>query len=795
MIIRTCASRMKTWCSSFFDVPAEKSDSVQEGNQLPAAMKKAHQVTVSVRDPETVTKKNAKKTVVRDGVSNKKQWKCPTPRPSIPTQTEKPVIEIGNFGLEDNCMHHLQIDSFENEHHGLENQVSESKLATLSEQEPEAPVERQVTHSVKNEGIPQENADMLQSPEPGRLEKEGNDFNKSGLLKLLIEVEIAANSAEVQLVSFKDSFTGISNDVVLSSSDITRMSRQKKILLEKLEKFKTLNKTLQQLLKDMQSQEKTYLQAEKHIDVLLKKLSETENENMVLKRKMQEKLIVIEELTELRKKDKDDVDIASKLFKSVEETRAHLQGQLRIKESENNRITVQLRGMERKITEQKLEIESLRSQISILKDKSHDEKEALKKATKAQKQRAEYLELAVDKCRIQIEEKDVLLSEALSAANKWKSNHAQTAAEKFQLEAKIGTLEYQFADLNQQLQKASDGARTSDEEMLQKMSVLKSENTKLNVENSRLKVSLATLEGKVAQSEAEVELQKEEAKKYKDLVEQYKMQIKNMQEEAEELKIRCEKIFRGNSLSKEKQNTDLTKEKNPLEARVMELEVFPDLLKAAEQRLCDCQDSLMSYERRFTENSNTISQLQVKLENQTQSLNSSLRMVESLQEEKDSLGYQFVTLHRQIEDVQSENRDLVRKLSSQEEALRYSEKQLEERSAECLALTRQLEAALTDVRKQVPELKDMASSRETALQSKILELESDNSRKQKELKHLKQAKQTAENLYEMRLKEMQKNLEESENHKQSIQNYVDFLKKSYSTMFGEGFSPGFAPSF
>ncbi|XP_039591592.1 protein BCAP-like isoform X3 [Polypterus senegalus] len=742
MIIRTCASRMKTWCSSFFDVPAEKSDSVQEGNQLPAAMKKAHQVTVSVRDPETVTKKNAKKTVVRDGVSNKKQWKCPTPRPSIPTQTEKPVIEIGNFGLEDNCMHHLQIDSFENEHHGLENQVSESKLATLSEQEPEAPVERQVTHSVKNEGIPQENADMLQSPEPGRLEKEGNDFNKSGLLKLLIEVEIAANSAEVQLVSFKDSFTGISNDVVLSSSDITRMSRQKKILLEKLEKFKTLNKTLQQLLKDMQSQEKTYLQAEKHIDVLLKKLSETENENMVLKRKMQEKLIVIEELTELRKKDKDDVDIASKLFKSVEETRAHLQGQLRIKESENNRITVQLRGMERKITEQKLEIESLRSQISILKDKSHDEKEALKKATKAQKQRAEYLELAVDKCRIQIEEKDVLLSEALSAANKWKSNHAQTAAEKFQLEAKIGTLEYQFADLNQQLQKASDGARTSDEEMLQKMSVLKSENTKLNVENSRLKVSLATLEGKVAQSEAEVELQKEEAKKYKDLVEQYKMQIKNMQEEAEELKIRCEKIFRGNSLSKEKQNTDLT-----------------------------------------------------KLENQTQSLNSSLRMVESLQEEKDSLGYQFVTLHRQIEDVQSENRDLVRKLSSQEEALRYSEKQLEERSAECLALTRQLEAALTDVRKQVPELKDMASSRETALQSKILELESDNSRKQKELKHLKQAKQTAENLYEMRLKEMQKNLEESENHKQSIQNYVDFLKKSYSTMFGEGFSPGFAPSF
>lgn len=54
-----------------------------------------------------------------------------------------------------------------------------------------------------------------------------------------------------------------------------------------------------------------------------------------------------------------------------------------------------------------------------------------------------------------------------------------------------------------------------------------------------------------------------------------------------------------------------------------------------------------------------------------------------------------------MDKLQQENLELVWKLAAQEEALGYSTRQLDQRSAECQALNRQLEAALSDVRQQV----------------------------------------------------------------------------------------------
>uniref|UniRef100_A0A3B4B3W0 Uncharacterized protein n=1 Tax=Periophthalmus magnuspinnatus TaxID=409849 RepID=A0A3B4B3W0_9GOBI len=51
----------------------------------------------------------------------------------------------------------------------------------------------------------------------------------------------------------------------------------------------------------------------------------------------------VEELKDQKKEEQDYTKSAVHLTKSVEATRAHLQGQLRSKEAENNRLTVQLR--------------------------------------------------------------------------------------------------------------------------------------------------------------------------------------------------------------------------------------------------------------------------------------------------------------------------------------------------------------------------------------------------------------------------------------------------------------------
>ncbi|MBN3297134.1 ODF2L protein, partial [Amia calva] len=557
--------------------------------------------------------------------------------------------------------------------------------------------------------------------------------DKKLFLKTLIEAESAANSAAIQLVSFKDTLSDLPSGSCFAAPDKLTMSRQKNLLLEKLENFKGVNKALRQQLKELQKQEESRHQADRHIDILLKKLTETETENLHLRRNLNEKERRVEELLDFCRKETENSDTVVQLSKSVEATRAHLQGRLRSKEAENNRLAVQLRSLERTITEQKLEMENLKQQITSIVDKAGQEKEALKKATRAQKQRAERFEAAIEKCYSQMQEKDAKLTESLSAANTWRRHYEELTKEKAQLEIQIGTLQMQITDLGEQLQKGRDHARISNEELLHKVEKLHSENADVNLENAKLKATISDLEEKVAHSLAELQEQTAVSQQQKDLVEQYKTQVKELQKEADDLKTSFEAFLKENQVTQDGKEAEIKK-----------------------VLCCYVKDSLQEANL----------QLQLRMD----------------------------ALQRKTEEIESENRELVSKLSSQEEALHYSGKQLEKRSAECLSLTRQLEAALADVRQQVSEVKEKAFDRERALQSKILELETEKSRRDKELKQLRQSKQSTEKQYEVRLKDLQLSLEQSESHKQSIQNYVDFLKNSYATMFGEGLSPSFGTS-
>ncbi|KPP68091.1 outer dense fiber protein 2-like [Scleropages formosus] len=486
-----------------------------------------------------------------------------------------------------------------------------------------------------------------------------------------------------------------------------RLSRQKNLLLEKLEVFKSINKSVRQQLKEMHSYEAHRLENEQDIDILLRKVTQTEAENL------------------------ENVESVVQLSKSVEVTRARLQGQLRNKEAENNRLTVQLRSLERTLTEAKLEIESLKQQMLTLSEKSAQEKEALKKATRAQKQRAERFEAAIEKCYSQLKEKDVRLAEASSQASCWKTQHEQALEEKTHVEAHVAILRSQVADMTLQLQRERDAARASCEDLLERVEKLNADRGEMSLENAALK-------------------------KQKELAEQYQNEVKE-----------------------------------ELEARVKELEMYPDLLSAAEQKLQDCQENLLRSERSISSKSESLRQLQLKVDKHADQLTSSLDMKGSIDEANVQLQLKVESLQRKMEEIQLENKELVHKLASQEEALQYSSSQLEQRSAECLSLTRQLEAALADVRQQVSKVKEKASTKERSFQTKILELETERSRLENELKQLKQNKQAAEKHYEIRLKDLQLSLDQSESHKQSIQNYVDFLKNSYATMFEDGFPTNF----
>uniref|UniRef100_A0A4W5PRQ5 Outer dense fiber protein 2-like n=1 Tax=Hucho hucho TaxID=62062 RepID=A0A4W5PRQ5_9TELE len=561
----------------------------------------------------------------------------------------------------------------------------------------------------------------------------GATVGKSPLVQTLMDAEAAANSAAIQLMSFKETLEDDFADSRHSASDNRRMSRQRGLLLEKLEVFKRINKSVRQQLKDLQDAEASRLETDKHIDLLLKKLTQAECDNLHLKRNLNDKEKMVDELMGLRKKEMENTENAVHATKSVETTRAHLQSQLHSKEADNNRLTVQLRGLERQLTEQKLEIDGLRGEISSVSEKAEQEKEGLKKATRAQKQRAERFEAAVDKCYTQLREKDVQLAEACSERDTWRRQQEQKTNARILLDAQIGLLKGQIADITEKLQKEREEFTAANEVLLLKVEKLNAENGDIGLKNATLKASIVEFELQLVRSKAALKEERTVSQERKDQAEQYQSQVAELQMEVDDLKIKLKSFLR--------------EAENIREGRDAEVK---------------------------------------KVERRGEKMRSSMDMKESIHEANSQLQQKLDALQKQMEELHGENQELVRSLAGQEEALHYSSRQLEQRSADCQALNRQLEAAVADVRQQVSKVKDKAVSRESSLQTRILELEAEKSRRENELKHMKQSKQSAEKQFEVRLKDLQLSLDQSKSHKQSIQNYVDFLKNSYATMFDEG---------
>ncbi|XP_023259124.1 outer dense fiber protein 2-like [Seriola lalandi dorsalis] len=556
---------------------------------------------------------------------------------------------------------------------------------------------------------------------------------KSPFLKILMDAEAAANSAAIQLVSFKDAMEDEFADSRHSAVDKRRITRQRGLLLEKLEDFKRINKSVRQKLKRLQEAEASRTDADQQIDILLKKITQAESENEHLKRDLSETERRVEELMDLRKEEQGNIKTAVHMTKSVEATRVHLQGQLHNKEAENNRLTAQLRTLERTLTEQKMEIDDLRGSITSLTDKAAQDKESLKKATRAQKQRAERFEAAIEKCYEQLKEKDSQLANARLERESRRRQKEQMTDEKDKLDAHVELLKSQIADLTARLQREKCELTAANETVMQRVEKLSAENGDLSVNNAALKVSVAQLEQQLDDCESALIEEKVVSQERKHQAEQSQYQVTELQAEIEDLRIK-----------------------------------YANILKETKE-MCDGKSTTAD-----------------KMEGQTKLLSSSMEMKESIHEANLQLQEKLNSLQKQMDKLQQENLELVRRLAAQEEALSYSNRQLDQRSTECQALSRQLEAALSDVKKQVNKVTDQAHSREEALSTKILELEAEKSRRDNELRLLRQSKLTAERQFEVRLKDLQLSLDQSESHKQSIQNYVDFLKNSYKTMFDEG---------
>ncbi|NWU38271.1 ODF2L protein, partial [Hylia prasina] len=251
--------------------------------------------------------------------------------------------------------------------------------------------------------------------------------------------------------------------------------------------------------------------------------------------------------------------------------------------------------------------------------------------------------------------------------------------------------------------------------------------------------------------------------------------VQKRQIEVEELKFRYETVLNENKKITENKYLEADKVRDKTKAELKELEHVCDLLKAAEEN----QQKLLSWERIRAHKCKTLRELELQVDNHNVTPMGNL----CLEEEICNIQKIYEDLQRQLGEVEYQNEELAYQLRKGDESLQSSKLQLEEKIAEYNALTRQLESALEEGRKMVAEEWEKISYKEQAFQTKLLLLEAEVRRRQEEKKQLLCLFHHNEKHYEVHLKELENSLQKSENKNQSIQNYVQFLKDAYVTMF------------
>ncbi|XP_042320725.1 protein BCAP isoform X4 [Sceloporus undulatus] len=485
------------------------------------------------------------------------------------------------------------------------------------------------------------------------------------------------------------------------------------------------------------------------------------------------------ELSSQLHQEKANVLNVSRHSESIQSVQNHLQCQIEKKDAENNQLRTKFQTVEKKIAEWKLQVVEHKQQILAEKGKREERRNALKRAASVQKQRAEHLKAVVETLISKIGDKEIQLSEALSASNVWKSHHETVVDEKTRLEVQVESLKKQVADHMMELRRIQDAERKSRSEIIGKLNAIVSENEKISLENTTLKASLSTLEISITSTEVELVDLREEAQQQEMLVEQYKSEVVRLDMEAEELKTKYENILSDSGKIMEDKDFEMNAMRDQTEAYLKELECARDMHKAVEGKLQTCQESLLSCQKSCVDKSKAIRELQVQVGDSGGVLEQL-----SLEEENRNIQLKYEEVKKKLEEMELQNNELENQLANKEEILQKTEFQFNQKIADCEALTRQLEAALEDGRKKLAEEMEKITSKEQAFQLKILDLENKLRKKKEEQKQLSRRLEAREKHHEVSLKELEHSLQRSENQTQSIQNYVKFLKTSYVTMFG-----------
>ncbi|XP_055897047.1 outer dense fiber protein 2-like isoform X3 [Biomphalaria glabrata] len=626
-----------------------------------------------------------------------------------------------------------------------------------------------------------------------RSEKDLLNYEREKLMKKLIEAEMDSQAAAHQVRDLKELIKRLRDNYHMSTADQARFAKQKELFLEAMAEFEASNRTLRRLLRDQHRIEASSLRLSEQRDVLMRKLADADMVNERMKNQLLDCESLISELRNQLHVEKEERVALGNLQGSLESTRAHLQKQLRLKEADCNRMAVQIRSLEGQLTKERVEKEHFQELSGSSKNRIDKDKETLKKAARAQKVRAERLEEEVSHLTKRLTELQCQGSEQTAKLTTTNSRFENLARERELLTKDCSLYRAKIAELEALVDRLESNAKAQNETLTSKIHERVTESTSMRLENERLKSTVTILEGKVRQSEEDVQQLRGTIKQYEKLVDEYKEQAGRTRHEADESFVKLEEQSREKERIQREGELELEKVKIRLHQRLQELEPLPEMLRATELKLHEANEKLSSFESRHADSMRIIADLTAKLEFHSETVEHFKHKCNDSQDSNRSLQSKYDQLERRLKELEDQNTELHTSQVKMQEVLHQESLRLEEKARENVSLTRQLENALSDNRQIQEHSRERFASKERTYQSRIADLETQLSQLRADLAKIMREKEENERKFNSRLYDLKDRLEQCHSTNRSMQNYVQFLKNSYSNVFGETSSSFPAP--
>ncbi|KAK6194419.1 hypothetical protein SNE40_000055 [Patella caerulea] len=732
---------------------------------------------------------------------SKLAWQGPTYRLEIPTGQGRDQSNELSTDEEDKV--HGQMRSYEKKIDGLMSEVGtlknevdlqkalheiekrddllNSSQRVIDKQDDEIQTYQDELNATEAENrILRQNVDILKGDPDLSRDTDFFTADQEKLMKKLIEVEMDGQAVAQQIRETRE--------VIRRLKDTTqseKFTKQKDMLLEKLADFEATNRVLRRLLREQHSHEAATLRLGEQRDLLMKKLSDTDRANERMRCELMDRERMMAELHDQIEEQKNEIVSLTNLQGTLESTRGHLQKQLRTKDSDCNRMAVQIRTLESSLAQNTIEMEHLQHLVNTSKERSDKDKEALKKATRAQKQRAERSEDALDKLNAQLSENEAQVNEYKSMLDQNKGRLEKVTKERQQAISENTSLRKRINELENIVDQLEDNNKTKNDDLSVKLSEKAADVASLKIENERLKSSIASIESKFKFAEDDVINLRSNLKQYERLVDEYKDQMHKSRREADDSMVKLEEQQLETGRVQKDSQQELEKVKVRLNQRLKELDPLPELLRSTESKLHEANERLLMYEIKNTENTKLIAELTSKVEHTSDSQSSVRSKLHETQDENRAMISRMDSLERKFREAEDQVRELASTVSKREETIHQNNLRLEEKSRENASLTRQLENALADNRRQNEENRERYNSKERTYQSRIVDLETQISQLRTEIARIKREKEENERKFNSRLYDLKDRLEQCHSTNRSMQNYVHFLKNSYANVFGD----------